>query len=195
MDTQVEKAIDEGLKNFTTKYDLDDTIVDDLRAMLVASVKVHVKPRPVVSGVKGVTKRPRRKTGYNLYIRAKFDEAKQNRTDGDDSKTNSQEQMATFSKEWRDLSDDQKQPYIDQAESINTENGAESSGKGKRTGRRNLSGYNLFYRDERDNIRESKDKDTALMVAVGAAWKALSEDEQNEYKKRAAELSVNREEE
>lgn len=195
MDTQVEKAIDEGLKNFTTKYDLDDTIVDDLRAMLVASVKVHVKPRPVVSGVKGVAKRPRRKTGYNLYIRAKFDEAKQNRTDGDDSKTNSQEQMATFSKEWRDLSEDQKQPYIDQAESINTENGAESSGKGKRTGRRNLSGYNLFYREERDNIRESKDKDTALMVAVGAAWKALSEDEQNEYKKRAAELSANREEE
>jgi hypothetical protein len=196
MDTQVEKAIDEGLKNFTTKYDLDDTIVDDLRAMLVAAVKIHVKPRPVVSGVKGgVVKRPRRKTGYNLYIRAKFDEAKQNRTDGDDSKTNSQEQMATFSKEWRDLSEDQKQPYIDQAESINAENGAESSGKGKRTGKRNLSGYNLFYREERDNIRESKDKDTALMVAVGAAWKALSEDEQNEYKKRAAELSANREEE
>jgi len=195
MDTQVEKAIDEGLKNFTTKYDLDDTIVDDLRAMLVAAVKLHVKPRPVVSGAKGTEKRPRRKTGYNLYIRAKFDEAKQNRTDGDDSKTNSQEQMATFSKEWKDLSDEQKQPYIDQAESINAENGAESSGKGKRTGRRNLSGYNLFYSEERDNIRESKDKDTALMVAVGAAWKALSEDEQNGYKKRAAELSANREEE
>jgi len=195
MDTQVEKAIEEGLKNFTTKYDLDDTIVDDLRAMLIAAVKVHVKPRPVVSGAKGAERRPRRKTGYNLYIRAKFDEAKQNRTDGDDSKTNSQEQMATFSKEWKDLSEDQKQPYIDQAESINAENGAESSGKTKRTGKRNLSGYNLFYREERDNIRESKDKDTALMVAVGAAWKALSEDEQNDYKKRAVELSANREEE
>lgn len=195
MDTQVEKAIDEGLHNFTTKYDLDGDIVSDLRAMLVAATKAHVKPRPVASGSSKSEKRPRRKTGYNLYIRAKFEDAKQNQPEGEDEKKpNSQEQMATFSKEWKDLSEDQKQPYIDQAEAINAENGAESTGKGKRTGKRNLSGYNLFYREERDNVRENKDKDTALMVAVGASWKALSPEEQDSYKKRAAELSSNREE-
>lgn len=195
MDTQVEKAIDEGLENFTKKYELDATIVGDLRAMLIAAAKAHVKPRAAASSsAKSEQKRPRRKTGYNLYIRSKFEEAKKSHpegeAEGEDKKPNSQEQMATFSKEWRDLSDEQKQPYIDQADSINAENGAESSGKGKRTGKRNLSGYNLFYREERDNIRGSKDKDTTLMVAVGAAWKALSSDEQDSYKKRAAELSA-----
>jgi hypothetical protein len=192
MDTQVEKAIDEGLNNFTIKYDLDADIVSDLRAMLLASSKVHVKPRSVASGGSAKSeKRPRRKTGYNLYIRAKFEEAKKSLPEGEEEKKpNSQEQMATFSKEWRDLSDDQKQPYIDQAEAINAENGTESTGKGKRTGKRNLSGYNLFYREERDNIRGNKDKDTALMVAVGAAWKALTADEQGAFKKRAAELST-----
>lgn len=196
MDTQVEKAIEEGLNNFTTKYELDSSIVEDLHAMLAAAVKAHVKPRPAVTGAKGSeSKRPRRKTGYNLYIRSKFEEAKSNRVEGDETKTNSQEQMATFSKEWRDLSEDQKQPYIDQAESINAANGAESSGKGKRAGKRNLSGYNLFYREERDHIRDSKDKDTNLMVAVGAAWKALSAEEKDAYNKQAAELSNAREEE
>jgi hypothetical protein len=194
MDTQVEKAIDEGLSNFTTKYDLEDSVVTDLRAMLITAAKAHIKPRPATSSSAKGEKRPRRKTGYNLYIRAKFEEAKKNQPDDEDKKPNSQEQMAIFSKEWKDLSDEQKQPYIDQAEAINAANGAESTGKGKRAGKRSLSGYNLFYREERDNIRESKEKETALMVAVGAAWRALSTDEQGEYKKRAAEISANREE-
>jgi hypothetical protein len=190
MDTQVEKAINEGLTNFTTKYELDETIVTDLRTMLAAAVKVHVKTRPVVAGAPVARKPPRRKTGYNLYIRAKFDEAKKNQVEGDDSKPNSQKQMSTFSKEWKDLSDDQKKPYIDQADAINAENGTESTSKSKRTGKRQLSGYNLFYREERDNIRNTKDEDTSLMSAVGATWKALTSDEKGEYNKRAAVLSA-----
>lgn len=195
MDTQVEKAIDAGLEVFTGKYDLDDEVVNDLRAMLHVAVKANVKPRPPAAGggSKG-DKRPRRKTGYNLYIRSKFEEAKKNQPEGGEeaTKPNSQEQMATFSKEWKNLSEEQKQPYIDQAEAINTENGTQSGGGKKGGNKRNLSGYNLFYREELDNIRNSKDKDKSLMVAVGAAWKDLSAEEQDEYKKRAAELSANK---
>ena len=194
MDTQVEELINEGLKNFTIKYDLDQEIVTDLRAMLVAAAKVHIKPIATGSTASKPDKRPRRKTGYNLYIRAKFEEAKKNLVEGDETKPNSQEQMSTFSKEWKDLSKEQQQPYIDDADDINTKNGAETSGKGKRSGKRNLSGYNLFYREERDNIREGKDKETALMVAVGAAWRALSPDEQKDYRDRAKEISDLREE-
>lgn len=193
MDTQVEKAIDEGLQNFTTKYDLEESIVTDLRNMLVTAAKTHVKARPVVAGGAKAEKRARRKTGYNLYIRAKFEEAKKS-GEGDEAKSNSQVQMAAFSKEWKTLSTEEKQPFIDQAEALNAEAGVETTGKNKRAGKRNLSGYNLFYREERDNIRESKDKDTALMVAVGAAWKALAQEEQDEYKKRAAELTTAQEE-
>lgn len=189
MDTQVEKAIDEGLNNFTTKYDLDEQIVSDLRNMLVTACKTHVKARPVVAGAAKSEKRARRKTGYNLYIRSKFEEAKKNGGDDEESKSNSQIQMSAFSKEWKTLSAEEKQPFIDQAESLNAEAGVESTGKNKRAGKRKLSGYNLFYREERNNIRESKDKDTALMVAVGNAWKALAQEEQDEYKQRAAELS------
>ena len=196
MDTQVEKAINEGLTKFTSKYELDSSIVDDLRAMLMAAVK-HVRPRTVASAtlVKG-EKKPRRKTGYNLYIRSMFEEVK-GHTGGEDdpkSKPNSQEQMAEFSKRWKGLSEEERQPYIDQAEAINAENGAESgTSRTKRTGKRNLSGYNLFYREEKDNIRETKDKDTPLMVAVGAVWRALSADEHAAYNKRAAELSAEHE--
>ena len=192
MDQQVQKGIDEGLTNFTAKYDLDTTVVDDLRQMLVAAMRTHVKPRAAgTGGAKSEGKRPRLKTGYNLYIRAKFEEAKSSGTE-EGSKTNSQELMASFSKEWKDLSVDERAPYIEQADAINAENGAEASGAKKKSGKKSLSGYNLFYSENKDSIRESKDKDLSLMKAVGAAWKALSKEEQDKFKERAAEMSADR---
>lgn len=192
MDQQVQKGIDEGLTNFTAKYDLDTTVVDDLRQMLVAAMRTHVKPRAAgTGGAKSEGKRPRLKTGYNLYIRAKFEEAKASGAD-EGSKTNSQELMASFSKEWKDLSADERAPYIEQADAINAENGAEASGAKKKSGKKSLSGYNLFYSENKDEIRESKDKDLSLMKAVGAAWKALSKEEQDKFKERAAEMSAER---
>lgn len=191
MDQQVQKAIDEALTNFTAKYELDTEVVSDLRLMLVTSMKANVKARPAAAASKVDGKRPRRKTGYNLFIRAKFAQAKADRSD-EDQKTNSQELMSTYSKEWKELPEDQKQPYIEQANVLNTESGAESSGK-KKGGKKNISGYNLFYSEEKDSIRAEKDADVTLMKAVGASWKALEKDAQLDYNKRAAEISSNRE--
>lgn len=190
MDTQVATAIDEGLTNFTEKYDLDATIVRDLRTMLIEAAKKHVKPR-AAAGVtaKSGEKRERRKTGYNLYIKTRFEESKNSQTKNDKDGNNSQTQMAAFSREWGALSDEEKRTYTEMADAINAENGANTSKKGARTGKRNLSGYNLFYRDERANIRASKEEDVNLMVAVGRAWKALSQEERDEYNKRAADES------
>ena len=193
MDTQVQKGIDEGLANFTSKYDLDTSVVDDLRQMLLSAMRNHVKVR-AGGATKAEGKRPRLKTGYNLYIRAKFEEAKSSGDSG--AKTNSQELMASFSKEWKDLSDEARKPYIEKADAINAENGADTtSSKSKKSGKKSLSGYNLFYSENKDDIRNTKDKDLSLMKAVGAAWKALSEDEQASYKSRAAEMSNERAEE
>ena len=199
LDQQVAKGIEEGLTSFTSKYDLDAVVVEDLRTMLTNAMKTHVKPRPAVaaSGAKADAKRTRRKTGYNLYIRSKFGEARAQQSEGPDGEVKpnngSQLLMATFSKEWKNLSDEDKKPYLDEAESINAENGAETSSKGKGKGKKSLSGYNLYYSENKDAIRETLTKDgDSLMTTVGATWKALSKEDQQEYNKRAAEISANR---
>jgi hypothetical protein len=194
LDQQVAKGIEEGLTSFTAKYDLDTVVVEDLRAMLTNAMKTHIKPRPAVAGgAKSESKRTRRKTGYNLYIRAKFEEARNSQTDDPDAKTNSQVLMSSFSKEWKGLSEEDKMPYLNEAEAINAENGAETSTKGKGKGKKSLSGYNLYYSENKDTIRDGLVKDgDGLMKTVGATWKALSKEEQMDYNKRAAEISAER---
>lgn len=196
LDQQVAKGIEEGLTSFTAKYELDSSIVEDLRTILVNAMKTHVKPRTATASVTSDAKRTRRKTGYNLYIRAKFEEERSKNEDDPEAKQNSQVLMSSFSKEWKDLSDDAKKPYLDMADAINAENGAEASsggkGKGKGKGKKSLTGYNLFYRENKDDIKEEiKDQEgVQLMKTVGSRWRALDKTEQLDYNKRAAEASV-----
>jgi len=193
MDTQVKNGIEEGLANFTARYELDESVVTDLKQMLLAALKQHVKAPAAVASSKGESKnRQRRKTGYNLYIRAQFEADKAANADKDgDAKggANSQALMAKFSKQWKGLSDEDKQPYVDQAEAINAQNGAEAPSKNKSGKGKKLTGYNLFYREHKDEIRaenEQTKEHPTFMKAVGAKWTALSKEEKAEYSARAA---------
>ena len=206
MDQQLNKGIEDGLTAFTAKYELDSDIISDLRQMLKDSLKANVKdvaPVPKASsGVKSSEKRQRRKTGYNLYINAKFSEAKSDESvpATDDSKTNSQELMSKFSKVWKALSDEDKKPYLDQAEELNgasadetpvapkaTKVAKEPSSKPEKGAKKALSGYNLFYSENKDTIKASLSDGQTLMKEVGAKWTALSDSEKEDYKSRAAE--------
>ena len=188
---QVKPGIEEGITAFTSKYELDKEIIDDLRQMLLAGCKNHVKAtRTTVSATRTEGSRTRRKTGYNMYIKHQFSEAKQNTSKED--KGNSQELMAKFSKEWNQLSKEEKQPYLDMAEEVNTANGADTTSSKKASGgKKRISGYNMFYRENKDEIKAGLEEGEKLMTKVGEAWRSLSDDEKKVWNERAAEENDN----
>ena len=195
---QTTKGIDEGIKAFTEKYELEALVVADLRTFLLSSCKKYVKEvkaAPVVSAVetdaKSVPGRTRRKTGYNMYIKTQFDESKANVSVEDDNKTNSQELMSKFSKEWKVLSDTEKQPFLDRAREVNTASGIDTTEAKPKT-KKKISGYNLFYMQNKDAIKEELADGQKLMAEVGAQWRALSEDEQSQWRVKAEEFTESR---
>lgn len=197
--SQYNASINEGLKEFASKYEVDMDIINSLRELLLlhyrATSSVSVAHSVAGSVKAGSGARAgtgsRRKTGYNVYIKAKFDESKASGTDT----RSSQQKMAEFSKEWKDLSKEDKLPFEQQAASYNAEGNAavvddsvSSVGPAKKRG---LSGYNLFYRESKDQIRadmEASGSNENLMKHVGAAWKALPVDEQKDWAARAKAL-------
>lgn len=195
---QVTKAVESGIATFTEKYELDAEIVNDLRKYMLEACgslgKVRVKATKTrEEDSEASTKVPRtvrRKTGYNCYIKSQFELSK---TASPEATGNSQDLMTRFSKEWQALSAEEKKPYLVQAEEINARASAEAGleapvpteRKVSNSGPKKLSGYNVFYRDNKEQIKTSLTGDEKLMTKVGAAWKALSEDEKNVYNTRA----------
>lgn len=186
---QYRTAYNEAVKAWTSKYDVEQEVISDLISLLDESGKNHVK-NPVLIGAvaasastsasKGAS---RRKTGYNMYIKAKFSKAKE---DGDDR--DSQTQMKQYSGEWKHLSDEEKKPYEDLAQEANVGLPTE---KPKKTGSHKMSGYNLYYKENVVTLREeAKTHDVKLMSYVGQKWKSLTDEERESYKTRAGELSA-----
>jgi hypothetical protein len=190
---QVTKGIEEGIKEFTEKYDLEAAVVADLRFLLLNNCKKHVKetkaaPATTSTASKTASGRTRRKTGYNMYIKTQFDDAKASAGSDDAGKENSQALMSKFSKEWRLLSDADKQPFNDKAREVNEASGVETTETKKKT-KKKISGYNLFYMQNKDAIKAELAEGQKLMAEVGAQWRALSEDEQREWGVKASEYT------
>lgn len=202
------KGIKEGLSKIQERYDMDDeTVVKDFERILVECCRKYVTQmqaampsRPqsgaaVINGVK--VKVQRRRNAYNMYVKAKFAELK-----ADDPEASSQDTMAEVSRGWRQVSATEKQLYQDMADKYNTDNGTDMSNKKKtRSGKRRVTGYNIFYRDMHNDIKLTKDETDSLMIAVGKQWRALSADEQAEWNEKARQeeatkqgLSVNEDE-
>ena len=197
-------AIQNAIGKFSSLYEIDQDIVDALKALLIAHGKQNfpdtvaaAKPKRTrkVSGDDAAKpKKAPRMNGYNMYVRQKFGEAKANGT-------YSKDLMAELGAAWKQMTDEEKQPYKDMAEEINatqsasdaedqpaaapapaqTKKGASSSKK--------LNGYNLFYRERREDIKAGLEEGEKLMTKVGQVWKELTDDERAEYKERAAALS------
>lgn len=189
---QLTKGIDEGIQAFTDKYELEESVTRDLRQLLLESCKKHVKtPTPVTANKKVPTEaksasKTRRKTGYNMYIKHQFDEAK--KAGEDTGKTNSQDLMGRFSKEWKALSDEDKQPFMDAAQKLNSDLGVEPVTR--RKGKKKLTGYNLYYRDNKDRIKSELSEGEKLMDVVGAQWRALTDEGRKSWNTRAADIPV-----
>lgn len=181
---QIESAINKGLDDFTTKYEIGDNVIGDLREMIIDSVRKNVK-LPTGSVTVSSGGKHRRKTGYNCYVAARFLEAKEA---GDER--NSQEKMTEFSKTWKTLTPDEKKPYEQEADKANQSLPPTSSSGSSGTGsRRKMSGYNLYYRENKNSLKaEATEEGIKIMTHVGATWRALSKDDQLVWNNRAAEI-------
>ena len=80
--------------------------------------KKEVKEKPI-KPEKEVKEKKTKTSGYILFQKANRAEIVQQLTDTNDGeKPNNQAVMSEIAKHWRELSDEDKQPYLDQAEEI-----------------------------------------------------------------------------
>lgn len=170
---QYNSAIEDALENFNNKYEIPDEYNTVLLEFLHKAGEKHIRSVEVKST--GEVKNTRKRSGYNLYIKDMFRIAKE---DGDER--NSQEKMTDFSKRWKGLEKDDKDKYTAEAnQQVST------STTKKSTSRRAMTGYNLFYKENKDQIKKDTKEGEKYMPNVGAAWKALSKEEQMDYNERA----------
>jgi len=181
------QAIDDAFQVIGQTYDLTDNkeVFDFVRQTLVERF-THVKPRQikVQAGGKSGGKGRNKKVAYNLYISHRFAENKKN-----PSGKSTTDLMTQFSKEWKSLSDTDKQPFIVVASEQNAELFPEKVAKQK-SPPRPMSGYNLFLRKHSADFKAQYPelKSAERMSKIGAAWKALSKQEQANYKEEATEI-------
>ncbi len=187
-------AVTKALKEFRDTYEIDTVISSDLeRMLLVAGREQPWNSLTSTPSVVRVRRRaPRKTTGYNLYIKEMF----KNRSDvAEEKDQNSQKLMSLYSKNWKLLDEDKRAVYNDQAKDENQSSGSVTGTRA--TGRRNagqhrVTGYNIFYRDNRHAIKEALAEGETLMASVGAKWKALSESEKDEWRARGKEETESR---
>jgi hypothetical protein len=58
--------------------------------------------------------------------------------------------------------------------------------KEKKTTKRRLTGYNVFYRENKDSLKTAPGSGTTTTQAVGKAWNALTDDERLKWNERAS---------
>lgn len=186
--SQYSACIDAGLEAFASQYDTDASVIEALRSLFMKQWRLPSSATGETAApvVRAEGKTTRRKTGYNVFVSSKFNESK---TNGDNREP--QERMAEFSKEWKNLSKEEKAPYEEEAAASNKQSGAETtkSVTSGTTKKRGLSGYNLFYRESKDQIKAELEPNENLMKHVGAAWRALTTEEQLDWNTRAKELN------
>ena len=188
---QYTTAVNDALQTFTGKYELEEDIIKDLKNILLDSGKKYVKTQKASkSAVAASTaNRTRRKTGYNMFVKARFAEEKAKVAaeggQGDEkAKSNSQDAMSKYSREWKGLSPEEQQPFKDQAKEVNEASGADvaaTSQSGGKKKSKSLTGYNLFYRNNKEAIKTNLKDDEKLMKVVGAQWKSLTDAERKEW--------------
>ena len=124
------QAISDSFDIIAQTYDLKDNqeVFDFVRQTLMEQF-AHVAPREIkvpTPGGKGGKGRSK-KVAYNLYISSRFAENKKDPAPG----KSTTDLMTQFSKEWKDLKTEQKQPFEAQADQENAKLFPEKVGKQK----------------------------------------------------------------
>ena len=175
--TQLMDAISQNLHRDFTKA-LSDFVGS--RTAVPASVSVstpRVATGTVVSGVKG----PSRVNGHNIFVKERVAELKKEHPEG----KNFIEQARS---DWKALSDSERAEYSARATSQNQNEKSkwESDHQGMvvKSVTRRKTGYSLFMA----SLKGTFPKGVNAASYVSGKWKEMSEDEQKEWKDKAAAL-------
>lgn len=190
-------AINEGIRKFSEAYELGNPkVMDELRLIMNECCKTAIKnlklsaihvgsmadtPKTSESILERV--RVRRKTGYNVYIQHRFQQLS-NQLDG--TRTNSHAVMTQCSREWRTLPETEKAGFEERARLLNEEQGTPVPVP-KKKGKKKITGYNLFYVRNKDEIKRDLQTGEKLMSVVGSRWMALSDETKKHWNKLALE--------
>ena len=167
-------------------YELDAEILDNIHQIVVNACKSMLASKAAgkVPRAEKAARVPRPKSAYNMYVHHHFQLNKEQ-----NKESNSQEIMSAVSKQWASLSEEDKAVYIKMADEANANTDFTSVKKPVKSAgakRRRITGYNLFYRENKDEIKSSRSDGVSTMKAVGAAFHSLTDAGRTEYNTRAA---------
>lgn len=184
--------------NIADTYELDAEILESIHQIVVKACEPILNAKPAKAAAKAAAapaeakpKVARPKSAYNMFVKDKF---RQNKESGNGN--NSQDIMSQVSGQWATLSEEEKSVYVRMAEEANASLGTEeqpaktkaTKSDADATSKRRITGYNLFYRENKDKLKESAGRDgLTTMKAVGNAWKALSDEERGTWNTRASD--------
>jgi HMG-box domain len=173
-----DQVFETALRNFSSEYEIDSSILDTLRVHLQAASRgVNLPARVVVTTEEGATtgkartqRAPRAtrtvRSGYNVFIQERFRQAKENQTQEEGA--TGVKRMTQFGGEWRALSDSEREHYNqlarEQSEALRqdveasqpTETSETTNAETKapaHTGPRRLNAYNMFYKNNADSVK------------------------------------------
>tara|TARA_B100001175_G_scaffold313192_1_gene320382 strand:+ start:4813 stop:5418 length:606 start_codon:yes stop_codon:yes gene_type:complete len=161
----------------------------------------------------------KRTSGWILFQTANREQVKERLTkDAGDEKANPKDVMTELAKMWKALSDEDKTPYNEKAKHVRDEqSSSDTEVKAKKPPKKDkkekddnpkkkrVSGYILFQKAMRDEAKQSleeaadedepKIKQSAVLSELGRMWKALSDEEREEWNEKAAEQKASDSEE
>jgi len=157
---------------------LTDELIDVLRLCLLSA-----KFNTMVSNIPNQKKK--KLNGYNLYMKERMSVLKE--TVGDSNK-----RMSQISEEWNALSDETKEEWKTKANTLSDKSDSATDTVKKQSKRPKWSGYQLFVSEKMNSVKELKSKER--MSAIGKLWKSLTEEQKAEYKTKATEKNITKEE-
>ena len=133
-----------------------------------------------VNGTVSTTTKTKKLSGYNLFMKEKMAELKQNNVP-------SGERMGTVSQMWKQLTEEDKAEWKVKAGLLVPTNAPQKKQtKTKATGPRKLSGYQFFLKETMATIKNDPEiPSKERMTVIGRMWKELSDNERDEYKAKA----------
>ena len=182
MSTSTEKIQAFTLALTNGPFDFDERVMNFVKQCINESGldKPEIQVIESSSGV-GAVNKPNKKalTGYNLYMKATMAELKE-------QKVPSNERMSRIGASWKALGVDGQQEWKEKAAleypvtvTINT--------KGTKKGPKTMTGYQLFVKEQMSVVKMDKNiEPKARLAHIGQLWKALSTDQQGQWKVNAA---------
>ena len=189
------------------------------KQILVLSKDKNTEPSKTDKKSKSDAPKTKRTSGWILFQTANREEVKERLSkDAGDEKVNPKDVMTELAKLWKELSDEDKTPYNEKAKHMRDEQSSSDTEaepkkpakkpkkeKEDKPKKKRVSGYILFQKAMRDQAKQSleeaaeedepKIKQSAVLSELGRMWKALSDEEREEWNEKAAEQKASDSEE